>query len=247
MHFRIFIPGDQLIATASPDALRAVGLGHLHPGAMCIRHEPVKKLFDGQAGLIYFWQQPGDMKVMPDGVTLAWVPAKEFDGLPPGRYQIGFHPDRPPTPKQLAVGLQVQGDTILLGSADLAWTVPDVLFLPARVILCGDGVKFERMAKYQSRNIECGRWVKECEDFMAMLRAGRADSGQFEVEWRRLYEFCLTSLQINYRVTPEVVERIDLFTTDSMKSILLSAIGAYEIRRMHDSAAPEPLMIPTGE
>lgn len=224
MHFRIFIPTDKPFPEASTTPLVDVGLAH------CAHNFAAEWTdIEGVRGMYYHWQRPGDMTMSPKGLT--WSDAKEFRGLKAGRYRIGWNADAMPTPRELAVPMQVDGEPLWLGTQAMVWRLPDVMNLPTKLVLCGDTAKHERLCRYHERNLDCRTWIDECESFLEQLKAGRTDPTANLVEWTRLWQFAFDTLAINYRVTPEIVDTLDLFTTDRITKVLLSAIGGYQVAR----------------
>lgn len=228
MHFRIFIPRTTRVSGASKEPLVEVGLGHLAENFIG-ENRDTERSIQGKTGVLYHWQQPGDMGFSAEG--LEWTPAKEFRGLAEGRYFVGMNPEKLPTPTEMAVPLQVTGDHITLGNGNRTWVIPDVLFLPTKVILTANSARHERLARFQSRTIACRSWIAECEDFTKQLRDFKTDDASPVCDWVRAWNFAYDSLAINYRVTPEVVDALDLFASDSLRGIILAAIGAFELHR----------------
>jgi hypothetical protein len=227
MHFRVFIPSDSPRPSASKEPLIEAGLGHLAENFIGTIVQPGQLRSVGpKGGNVYHWPQPGDMSFLAEG--LQWTPAKEFRGLAAGRYHVGLNPDKPPLPRELAVPLQVTGDHLWLGEASRTWVIPNVMFLPTKVVLTVDGVKHERLARFQARNIEAASWIKECKAFTEQLRKEQYDDS---CDWERAWNFGYDSLAINYRVTPEVVDALNLLTSDRLGAIILASIGAYEMER----------------
>lgn len=225
MHFRIFIPRDKATPGASKAPLYDVGLGHLATNFIGEnRHEGTS--IEGKTGILYHWQQPGDMKFAAEELT--WIPALPFRGLPAERYLVGYDPTKLPTPRELLVPLPIPGDALPLSSDGYTWIIPNVLFLPAAVVLTADGVKLERLGRYQQRSVEGKAWIAECEDFIEFLKQDRAEH---RVEWERAWAFAYDGLILNYRLTPEVVNLLNILATDNLKSIILAAVGAYELHR----------------
>lgn len=237
LHFRIFIPDAP--ATASPEHLMNVGLGHLAEGFHAIPHQGSKDIADGKNGAIYFWPRPGDSFALPKK-PLTWIPAVRFRGLEAGRYFIGYDPDSLPRSSELLVPLPIPGEHLPLVDASQTWIVPDFLFLPAGMVLTADGVKLERLSRYQQRTFNASSWIRQCESFTNQIRSGRVDDS---IEWDKAWGFGYDSLCLNFRLTPEVVNLLNLLSTDSIVPLILAAIGSMEMyRKQHH--APEALVIP---
>lgn len=237
MHFRVFIPGAN--ATASPEPLKNVGLGQLGEGFHALHHPGSKEIVDGKNGAIYFWPRPGDSIALPKR-PLTWIPAVPFRGLAAERYFIGYDPDNLPRASELVVPLPIPGEHLPLRSAAETWIVPDFLFLPAGMVLTADGVKLERLSRYQQRTFNAASWIRQCGEFTEQIRTGRVDDS---IPWDKAWDFGYDSLTLNFRLTPEVVNLLNLLSTDTVVPLILAAIGSMEMFRKQ-THAPEALLIP---
>ena len=240
MHFRLFIPDAP--ATASPEHLVNVGLGHLAQGFHAVLHQGSKDIADGKNGAIYFWPRPGDSIALPKK-PLTWIPAVPFRGLAAERYFVGYDPDSLPRSSELLVSLPIPGEHLPLVDASQTWIVPDFLFLPAGMVLTADGVKLERLSRYQQRTFNASSWIRQCEEFTNQIRTGRVDDS---IEWDKAWDFGYDSLCLNFRLTPEVVNLLNLLSTDSIVPLILAAIGSMEMYRKQNHA-PEALLLPEME
>ena len=215
MHFRIFVPSDTPLPEASSVPLENVGLGYLALGFIAKFGR-----VDGKPGMIYHWPQPADHLI--DGEGLKWEPAIAYDGLAEGRYLIGMNPDRLPRSKELEAKMRVPGYHLLLGTKSEHWLIPEVQRLPMKMVMGSKGLREERINRYNELTISRD-WVAQANGLIQQIRSGRADD---PIEWEIGWRFCLQSLQINYRVTPEVVNALELITSDKASKIILAAIGA---------------------
>lgn len=215
MHFRIFVPTDTPLAEASPNPLEGVGLGYL-------ANNFVAKfgVVEDRHGMIYHWPQPSDMLIDVGG--LKWEKAISFGGLSEGRYLIGMNPEKLPRSKELQAPLRVPGYHLQLGRDNEHWLIPEVQRLPMTLIMGSEGLREERINRYNELAISID-WVRQSEAFLKQVRTGRAEDA---ITWEDGWKFCLQSLQINYRVTPEVANALQLVTSDKASKIILAAIGA---------------------
>lgn len=234
MHFRIWLPAEQPCANADPAPLRNVGLGHLAHGFHTVVHQ-----IEGKSGVLYYWPQPGDPTALPKS-PLKWESALPFRTLAAGRYSVGYDPEKLPKARELQVPLPIPGDHLPLNDAEQSWIIPDVLLLPVATVLTVDGVKLERMSRYQTRNFEATSWIKRCEAFTRQITTGKAEDG---VEWGHAFEFGYDSLALNYRITPEIVNVLGLLTSETLGPMILAAVGSIELHRKQKFAA-EALAIP---
>lgn len=226
MHYRIFIPCERALPEASSKQLESVGLDYIAKGF----NAKFGRVGD-RPGMIYHWPSTADATIEVDGIE--WEPALEFDGLPEGRYQIGFVKDNLPRSMQLQLPMRIPGRHQSLGLFGDAWLLPEVLRFPVTMIWSGKGLKNKRINRYNELVIS-KEWIQESEEFLAQIREGRADDS---IPLERWWRFCLHSLQINYRVTPEVANKLELITSDKASKIILSALGAISAHDAEQEAA----------
>lgn len=216
-----------------------LGLGHLAHGFHAVLHQGSKDIADGKHGAIYFWPRPGDSPALPQK-PLTWIPEVPFRGLAAGRYSVGYDSDSLPRSSELLVSLPIPGEHLPPHDVSQTWIVPDFLFLPAGIVLTADGVNLERLSRYQQRTFNAASWIRQCEEFTSQIRTGRVDDS---IEWDKAWDFGYDSLCLNFRLTPEAVNLLNLLSTDSIVPLILAAIGSMEMyRRQHH--APEALVIP---
>lgn len=241
MHFRIFIPGN-MNPTSSPEPLKDVGLANIAEGFHAIGHRGAPDFCNGEGGAVFFWPKPGDTAALPPGKNLKWESAIPFRGLAAERYWVGYDPGNLPNPLELVVPLPITGDNLSLSSAFESWIIPDVLHLPAKLVLTADGVKLERLSRFQMRTFQAHAWISRCNEFISQIRDGRASD---QIEWSHAWDFGYDSLTLNYRLTPEVVNLLGILSTDTLSTVILAAIGALETHR--SERVSEALMIPEGD
>ncbi len=204
MHYLIFIPGAK---AANPAHLERVGLEDHAAGAEF--HETTGP--DNQRGVMCGWKIKGSpataMAFRPEAQD--WTPAARDGDLEYGRYSVGFWKDKPPQPKELQRDYPFRGTTLTLGDKQ-AWLMPKALELPTTMQLADDGsLKFIVQRRFHQF------WL----DSLHM-------AGRFEgVALREVWPFVARGLALNYRLTPEVVSRLGLITTENILSALLAIIG----------------------
>lgn len=222
MHFRLFIPDAQGVGERSPEPLADVGMSHLAEGFVSI----VSKV-EGVAGRIYHWPAAGDQQVIPVSKPLTWERALPFQGLEAGRYSVGLCHDSLPREKELRMALPITGRIVPLGYEQ--WIIPSVELLPVQLVMTATGVAIERISRHQNRTLDARAWIQKCEGFIHRLREGKSgNSDEWMWSWERAWHFAYDGLVINYRITPEVVNHLHLFCSDTLHPLILAAVGAID-------------------
>ncbi len=205
-HFQIFLPGRR---DFSPDDLAAPGLdGLLRDGD----RRPTLKVGtgpDGGRGLFLVWQPNEAPGCWPDRQT--WLLAKPR-GQAARPFWIGID-GRSPTPADLErEPVAFEGGTLtMLGDGNL-WTVPGIRWI------CF-------LASLNPRDRHCQQAL---ESFAALDDANRV--GQCEQIFAASLDVCLKLLQLNYRITPVVCHKLELFEVTSVAAVLAAAIEAPHIQ-----------------
>lgn len=215
MHFQIYIPG---VVGADPQHLVAVGLESLTLRAQFLE---VLTGPDKRSGMLAGWMggRTRQIAYRPDQQT--WTPAVAFDGMPAGRYWIGFWNDSPPTPEDLQRDYAYPGAKVRLGD-ERQWLLPRAYELPAEMIRADDGTwKYETQRKFHAFRLESLDWHRRLMD---------AEEGE-SIRWAPVAEFVERALAINYRITPEVVNQLRLFTTSEAGTVSTAFAALMEITR----------------
>lgn len=207
MHFQIYIPG---VRGCDPQHLEEVGLATLAASANFVGCD---KGPDGQSGSVIFWKHTakGTIGYLPEKQD--WLPAIADAGRPAGRYWIGFTQGADPTPEDLQRPYRHVGELLTFGDGQ-GWMLPQLYKLPHDMIRVDDGTwKFELQRQFHDL------WL-EARQVQPVLQATEI--------WTRdlfatLAEFVLHVLQLNYRLTPEVVNRLRLFTAGDSGTVVLAA------------------------
>lgn len=194
MHFQIFIPGKQ---GTDPQHLADVGLPGLAAGALFLATRGP----DDQSGLLISWPGDGPPKTGYDAERQTWRPAVPQGAWPAARYWIGFWNESPPRPEELAVTYQQAGSDVELGDGQ-RWLIPHARELPAEMKLADDGTwRFAPQRQFHELWIAALRW----RDWFQNAKPGDT------YEYADMAEFVLQALQVNYRMTREVVDHLKLF------------------------------------
>lgn len=213
MHFQIFIPG---VSGSNPEHLVQVGLETLTTRAqfLDVAIGPEKK-----PGMLVGWigGRTRTIGFHPDRQT--WTPAIAHTGLPQGRYWFGVWNDSPPSPEDLQREYPYPGASVKLGDGR-NWLLPRAHELPCDMVRADDGSwRFEVQRRFYAFWLESLEWHKR------LMAAGAGGS----VRLIEVAEFVERALQVNYRLTPEVVNQLRLFTSGDAGTLMQSLAALMEI------------------
>lgn len=217
MHFQVFVPNAPDLAKSLVD----VGLSDL---ATNFDTQRVEVGPGGAGGTLFAWMSPQTREIGYYPARQTWIPAAGGD-LPAGRYHVGIWNESPPTQADMRRPYPHAGTEVALGDG-AEWLIPEARELPHDAILADDGsLKFEIQRQFHAYGLECQRWAK-------VVRGIREDEpGSDEADFDELWKFALHALRLNYRITPEVVSHLRLFTTVNLPKPMLAAIGALQLAR----------------
>jgi hypothetical protein len=199
MHYQIYLPGSN---GADPGQLAAVGLGDLlRP------YDDAPMWFPVDGG--------------PDGRA----DADDVRHLPAGRYWYGVDRRLPVTPDCLRRRRTVDGLSPLVLLDGQAWVFPNVLCLPARVVL--DRGRLAEAPRPEWQPIaDRGQWALEM--LLANLTADTP------VPWPEAYRYCAEMLGVNYRVDLEICVRLGLFDRDNLATAISRTLDVARIKSVLD-------------
>jgi hypothetical protein len=225
MHYQIYLPGSN---GADPGQLAAVGLGDLlRPYDDAPMWFPVDGGPDGRAGQIVTWRSPGDFVpgYRPDRQDWQAADADDVRHLPAGRYWYGVDRRLPVTPDCLRRRRTVDGLSPLVLLDGQAWVFPNVLCLPARVVL--DRGRLAEAPRPEWQPIaDRGQWALEM--LLANLTADTP------VPWPEAYRYCAEMLGVNYRVDLEICVRLGLFDRDNLATAISRTLDVARIKSVLD-------------
>lgn len=217
-HYLVYVPSEHVRAAseAGRHPLEHVGLADHFPDAMGVQ---IGDGPDRKGGQLYGWivpTAPHRLKFVSDEQT--WIPAVPDPQTEAAaqRYWVGFWNDSPVTARDLVRSQTVPGTELQIDGTG-HWSVPHPSQLPFTLGLGSAGHWVERVDE-QYR--EYHSTVKTVQNTIA--------AGNIDFENCRLWDFCLTALQINYRLTREAVSHMNLFTSVSTVKIARLAIGLSE-------------------
>lgn len=209
-HYLIYLPQPQMVTTAD---LTAVGLADLAEGFEQI---PLSAGPDGSPGRLLAWRTPQDNQMHFQPAEQTWLPAIADGDAKAGRYYVGIWNHSPPTPDRLRRPYAKLGHFVTLGDGH-QWLIPDAEQLADIMIKADDGSwRFEVQRQYHDYYIEARRW----------MATFHASDDSIKVDYFEIADFVLRALQINYRITVEVVNHLRLFDKNAIGQAMFAVIGA---------------------
>lgn len=165
-----------------------------------------------------------------------WTPAKadEERGLKAGRFWIGVENDRPVMPGDIARDKQVVGNRAGLRDGH-GWMIPIAEQLPHVHGLDSTGkVKRRVDPRFQEFCDLADGYMKVIfREFDLMDSEGKQDE-TFDVDLDNGWRFCLVALSLNYFLTPEIVDVLELIDDASMVRVISAAIDLPAIIETRD-------------
>lgn len=216
MKYLIYIPGTGNDGSPS-DLLKSVGLDHLSKAIDVKQSEGP----DGERGRLFWWpdsKTAGQFLYKPG--TQTWLPSAKDGDRGSGSYWLGFFNDSPPSEEDLRRPDHRGGEFVKLGN-DERWSICSPSRIDRFPLLNSDGTITWAVD-------EAFNWlVAEIDKRRAEALSTMDDEGSvtltfsFEHDWR----FLCSVLQINYRITPEVVSHLRLFSQQSIKQMISELMG----------------------
>lgn len=166
---------------------------------------------DGEGGTLFGrWGTDGRLHYRAREQT--WIPAVKSGDRPAGRYWVGVWNDSPPTESDLRRPYRYGGKEVSI--AGQRWLVPLPKQLPADAKLADDGSwRFVLQRRFHDYVLRCEDWVDRCAGDGS--RVSLADMIVLSVE----------ALGLNYRLPPELVSHLGLFTQESAALTFGTACG----------------------
>lgn len=213
MHFSIYVPDPG----AKPETLAELGLPGLVDGAFCAASAGP----DGSRGVVFSWSPTvgkniGRHVLGYDASKQTWRPAAAMGDLPASRYWVGFQNGSPVTPEDLQRSYPFRGHKSVLGDGNEWWFAA------------------EREIPYQVKLADDGSWrchpQRQFDEFCQAAREWKriTQSCNVGVVILEALEFVRFSLSINYRLTPEIEDELNLWTTSNSGTICEAFIGILE-------------------
>lgn len=214
MDFQIFIPG----ADSAEAGLTSVGLRHL---AVDVTFSPLRAGPDGQPGVLCSWiPARGRPRVGYQPDQQEWIPAIAQEDYPAARYWVGFWKDSPPSPEVLRRPYPYMGSPVRLDDGN-EWIFPRVESIPMTLVRQDDG----STAFLPQRRLS--EYVAAAELLRPVLN-GLAPGAQ--TTWSGIRDVLEMGLNANYRLTPEVCDRLKLWSHTQSGTIWRAIAAILEIQ-----------------
>jgi hypothetical protein len=222
--YQIFIPEQR---GAKPSLLVEIDCGDLVSGADFMDSEGP----EGR-GVIVAWRKIGQR------VEMGYQPQRQewFPSLC-GRYWFGVWTDRPLTAESLARPETQDGPRLKLGNGE-QWMIPSLDTFPRAIVTRKDGqIELKLMKSWDAHGRKCLAWrdrlvlrakqeMDAIEEFGSIEKIPELVRRDFEpMLFPDLYAFAVEALAINYRVRREIVDRLELITTNNVAGIVQAACG----------------------
>jgi hypothetical protein len=213
MHYLIFLPGAENKPTAK--ALTEAGLADFVKGAESV---PLATGPIETPGLLCAWRRPAkNDKLHYNAAEQTWVPSLPNgpNGEGKGRYHVGFWNDSPPTPEDLVLPRATWGEPVTLGDGR-SWTLPVVQSFPRDVIRSPETGEYTLTVqeRYHAAHFKAMSWLERI-----------SGGNDLSIPWGEIAGFVEEVLRLNYRLLPEVVDRLKLLNTTNVERLLLAIIG----------------------
>ncbi len=220
-HFMIYVP-RQLASDAT--ILERVGLPDLVAN---VEMATTMQGPDG-SGLLCFWREKGEFgkHFLYQPTEQTWIPAVPYDGLPAARYFVGIQNDSPPTPNDLRYANH-PGHSFVLGNGQ-SWTFPLLGMLDRAFKYRDDGqIEWEPIMRFK-------RLCETAENIRLQFR----DSEEGEIiPLETVVDVLTQALQVNYRLTRELVSHLELFHTGNIREPFWAAMGIQEALQLEEAGA----------
>ncbi len=213
--FLIYIPGQKSTGT-SKELFETVGLGDIAGG---IDVKPSEGP-DGERGRICAWLSSTQNQLIYKPEAQTWIPSAKEGDRESGAYWVGIWNDSPATEEDLRKPNHRRGSFIKLGNGE-RWSF----------VLPGDLERFPLLNADGSLTWvvdESYNWmVTDIDKRRADAFSTLTEDGLVEVtwNWKADWQFLVKVLQINYRVTPEVVSHMRLISQQAIQELISALMG----------------------
>lgn len=236
MHYQIYLPGK---TACNRNDLIDVGLADHVDGCDRVTRQEGP---DGKGGSYCAWLKSGAKRIgfFPDEQT--WIPAVPSGDLAGGRYWVGFWNDSPIKPEDLVRDNPFDGYFVTLDDKN-EWAIPAAVLIPQSIRLNEQG-EVIRIVKDEFRNF----WDRSIRayKFIIEVRAD-ADTINVDADW---WDYLVLSLKLNYRITPEVVSHLQLFSDTTAIEAIIATVRGQEIvaveKDLSEKKTLEPAETPAG-
>ena len=199
------------------DLLKSVGLDHLSKAIDVKQSEGP----DGERGRLFWWpdsKTAGQFLYKPG--TQTWIPSAKDGDRESGAYWIGFFNDSPPTEEDLRKPDHRPGTFVKLGDGG-RWLISTPKTIDRYPLLNSDGTitwvvdeEFNWLTSTLQKRLS--EVVESIGDDGKMYHTFVIND-----DW----QFMVRVLQINYRITPEIVARLKLLSLNATRELVAALTG----------------------
>jgi len=215
MRFLIYIPGQNSEGTPK-ELFETVGLGDIAGG---IDVKPSEGP-DGERGRLCGWLSSTQNQLIYKPESQVWIPSAKAGDRDSGAYWVGIWNDSAPTEEDLRKPNCRRGSFIKLGNGE-RWSVVVPESIDRFPLLNADGTL--TWVADESFNWLVTSIDKRRADALATVD----EDGLVDIKFNFVddWQFLVSVLQINYRITPEVVSHMRLFSQQAIKELISALMG----------------------
>ncbi len=209
MRYLIYIPGQH--SGTTKELFASVGLSDIEHEIQVINSDGP----DGNKGKLCGWLSSTQNQLIFKPDAQKWIPSAKCGTREPGAYWIGLWNDSPPTEKDLLKPNHRRGSYIKLGDGD-RWSIVVPKDLDRFPMLNADGTLTwccDEFFNWLVTSID-----KRRADALSTITDD--DTVEIRFNFTEDWQFLIQVLQINYRVTPEVVSHLRLFSQQAIKELI---------------------------
>lgn len=210
----LFIPGAKPEGSLQEE-FRRLGLGELHRQIDCIPSEGP----DGQPGRLFAWLDPKNNQIAFRADSQTWLPASGFDGSTAARYWVGVWNESPPTEEDLRRPDCRRGEYVPLGNGQ-RWLITTPHHVDRFPVLTNSGIEW---AVDEQFNWLASALEKRRAEGLTQSEDGKSVKMSFD-DVADFGVLCRV-LQINYRITPELVAHLRLFSESAIRETVAALLG----------------------
>lgn len=172
---------------------------------------------EGKSGFMCGWSTPQDRDIRYDAEQQTWIPASGHGGAP-GRYWVGYRNGSPPTERELLRPDHRRGSFIELGDGN-HWCITRPADLKRFPVPQPDGsLKWAVDETYNAIS-------NQLDHIKATRVVIDGESSSFVFDDAEDFWLLCDILQLNYRVVPELVASLQLFSDQAIREVVPALLG----------------------
>lgn len=207
MRYLIYVPGQS--TESQSELLGRVGLSEIGQGLDAKASEGP----DNGRGKLFGWLSSTQAQLIYKPEAQTWIPSAKSGDRESGAYWVGIWKDSPPTEEDLRKPDHRKGSFVRLGNGEL-WSIVAQGQLERFPDLKSDG----SLIYYVD---EAFNWFStEIDKRLADVIRGDDGSITLLFDMTKDWMFLCRVMAINYRITPEVVSHLRLFSQSALKRLI---------------------------